>query len=240
MTQPKKEDIQEMFNNISGHYDFLNHLLSLGIDKNWRRKVIEIINIHNRKTNNEQLITILDIATGTADLAIAASSLKTNNIIGIDISNELLKIGQYKIAKRGLNSRIQLIEADGENIPFPDNHFDAETIAFGIRNFENPLKGLKEMYRVLNPKGILAVLEFSKPTIFPVNFIYWFYFRCILPVIGRLISKSKNAYSYLPDSVYAFPHGKDFLSLMSEAGFSNTRQIKLSFGIASIYIGMKI
>jgi demethylmenaquinone methyltransferase / 2-methoxy-6-polyprenyl-1,4-benzoquinol methylase len=239
MNSPKKEEVRQMFDNISGHYDFLNHFLSLGIDKGWRRRVIKIINDYHLSTKNYELSTILDIATGTADLAIEAASLKAHKIIGIDISNELLKIGQYKIAKRGLNSLIQLIEADGENIPFPDNHFDAETIAFGIRNFEDPLKGLKEMYRVLNNNGILAVLEFSKPTVFPVNFIYWFYFRGILPVIGRLISKSKNAYTYLPDSVYSFPHGKEFLKLMNAAGFSNSRQIKLSFGIASIYLGEK-
>ena len=233
MNQPKKEDIKEMFNGISKHYDFLNHLLSLGIDRNWRHRVIYNISKYEPEK-------ILDIATGTADLAIEASQLKTEKIIGIDISAELLKVGQYKIAKRGLSSRIQLIEADGENIPFPDNSFDAETIAFGIRNFENPLKGLKEMHRVLNSKGILAVLEFSKPTVFPVNFVYWFYFRAILPLIGRIVSKSRNAYSYLPDSVYAFPHGKEFLNLMDEAGFSNTRQIKLSFGIASIYLGEKL
>ena len=229
---PKKEDVQNMFNDIAGHYDFLNHLLSLGIDRNWRRRVILSLQKHNPEK-------ILDIATGTADLAIACNSLNPDKIIGIDISKELLKVGQFKIAEKGLNEKIQLIEADGENIPFPDNHFNAETIAFGIRNFENPQKGLNEMFRVLDNKGVLAVLEFSRPTVFPVNVVYWFYFRCILPLIGRMVSKSRNAYSYLPDSVYVFPHGKAFLDMMTKAGFLNVKQIKLSFGIASIYFGEK-
>ena len=228
----EKEEIRKMFDNVSKHYDFLNHFLSMNIDKSWRRKVIAIHKTYNPKQ-------IVDLATGTADLAIAAIELNPDKITGIDISSKMLEIGRKKIESLGLTDKIELINADGENIPFGDNKFDAATIAFGIRNYAEPQKGLKEIYRVLNYDGLLTVLEFSKPTVFPFNLIYRFYFKVMLPVIGRLVSKSKNAYTYLPESVYAFPDGNSFLKLMQEAGFKETKQQKLTFGIASIYTGKK-
>lgn len=236
----KKLQVEQMFNSIASHYDFLNHFLSLGIDKRWRKKVIKILINYKLQTTNYELRTILDLATGTADLAISALALKPDKITGIDISEEMLKIGQQKIDAKRLNENIQLIKGDGEHLPFPDNTFNAATIGFGIRNYENPLNGLKEIYRVLDNKGILAVLEFSKPKTFPVKQIYNFYFRVLLPLFGRLISKSKTAYTYLPESVSSFPDGNDFLQLMTTAGFTNTKSHKLSFGIASIYTGEKV
>jgi demethylmenaquinone methyltransferase/2-methoxy-6-polyprenyl-1,4-benzoquinol methylase len=205
----------------------------LGIDKRWRKKVVKIL-------KNSHPSTILDLATGTGDLAIEASLLSPDKITGIDISEEMLKIAQQKIDKKGLNEKILLIKGDGEHLPFSDNSFNAATIGFGIRNYENPLNGLKEIYRVLDNNGVLAVLEFSKPKKFPVKQIYNFYFKFLLPFFGRLISKSKTAYTYLPESVSTFPDDTDFLKLMTGAGFTNTRFHKLSFGIVSIYIGEKI
>jgi demethylmenaquinone methyltransferase / 2-methoxy-6-polyprenyl-1,4-benzoquinol methylase len=230
---PKKEEIERMFDSISKRYDFLNHFLSLGIDKLWRRKVVRVIGKSNP-------LKIIDLATGTGDLAIAASAIENSKVDGIDISEQMLEIGRKKIKAQGQSERINLTQADGEHIPFNDNSFNAATIGFGIRNYENPLKGLKEIYRVLDNNGVLAILEFSKPTIFPVNLIYKFYFRAILPLVGRMVSKSENAYTYLPDSVFAFPDGQAFLNLMTEAGFKNVYQIKLTFGIASIYVGEKM
>lgn len=229
----KKEQVAQMFNNIAHRYDFLNHFLSIGIDKIWRKKAIACL-------KHEQPKLILDIATGTGDLAITANKiLNPDKIIGIDISEGMLSFGREKLKKMNLENKIELLSGDSENIPFTDNYFDAATVAFGVRNFENLDKGLSEIYRVLKPSGSLIVLEFSKPTIFPVKQLYNFYFKNILPAIGRMVSKDNRAYSYLPESVQAFPDGNDFLYHLHKAGFSKTYFKTLMFGIASIYYGKK-
>ncbi len=235
----KKEEVKNMFDSIAKHYDFLNHFLSLGIDRQWRKRVIIILKNYKLKTPNFELQNILDLATGTGDLAIEALVLKPGKITGIDISEEMLKIGQHKIKSKGLDEKITLVKGDGEHLPFSDKSFNAATIGFGIRNYENPLTGLKEIYRVLDNKGVLIVLEFSKPSAFPVKQIYNFYFYSLLPIIGKFVSKSKAAYKYLPESVSAFPDGDGFLKLMIQAGFVNAKSIKLTLGIASIYVGEK-
>lgn len=228
----KKDQVAQMFNNIAPRYDLLNHLLSMGIDKIWRWKAISLLKgIAPKK--------ILDIATGTGDFAIAALRLKPESIIGIDISSEMLNVGKQKINKKKLNDTIKLQLGDSEDMCFPDNSFDAITVGFGARNFENLNKGLKEMYRVVKPGGRVLILEFSKPKNFPVKQVYNFYFSNILPFWGRIISKDKAAYTYLPESVNAFPEGKHFLEIYRNCGFSNVRQVVLSFGIASIYVGEK-
>lgn len=221
-----------MFDNISHRYDFLNHFLSMGIDKLWRKKVVKMI----RKQGPEK---ILDIATGTADLAIAMASSGAKKIQGIDISEGMLSIGRKKIEDKNLQNLITLQWGDSEDIPFPDAQFDAVTVAFGVRNFEHPLKGLQEINRVLKPGGMIYVLEFSQPQKFPIRQLYFFYFRHILPVWGKMVSKDPAAYTYLPESVKAFPYGQAFLQLLAEAGFKQTSDRPLSFGIASIYTGIK-
>lgn len=221
-----------MFNNIAPRYDFLNHVLSLGIDKGWRKKAVQIL-------QEAKPSVILDVATGTADFAIASSKLKPLRIEGIDISGGMLEKGREKIKRKGLEKIIFLSQADSEKMTFNDNTFDAITVGFGVRNFENLDKGLSEMYRVLKPGGTALVLEFSKPVMFPVKQVYQLYFTYILPFIGRLISKDQAAYSYLPESVKAFPSGYDFLEVYKRAGFIQTSQLPLTFGIASIYIGKK-
>jgi demethylmenaquinone methyltransferase / 2-methoxy-6-polyprenyl-1,4-benzoquinol methylase len=227
-TSGKKEQIAGMFNNIAHRYDFLNHFLSLGIDKLWRKKVIRLLSPRKPQT-------ILDVATGTADLAIAALPLNPLKITGIDISTEMLRIGKEKVERLGYSSQIELLVGDSENLPFQDEQFDAITVAFGVRNFENLEKGLSEMFRVLKSGGTCLVLEFSKPDYFPVKQLYLFYFMRILPGIGKLFSKDDSAYSYLPESVNEFPSGEAFLKIVRQLGFKNTRQHKLSLGIASIY-----
>ncbi|MCX7744324.1 MAG: bifunctional demethylmenaquinone methyltransferase/2-methoxy-6-polyprenyl-1,4-benzoquinol methylase UbiE [Flavobacteriales bacterium] len=228
----KKEQVAEMFDNISHRYDFLNHFLSLGIDKLWRKKVVKLI----KKQAPEK---ILDIATGTADLAIAMANSGAKQIQGIDISEGMLAIGRKKIQNKKLQHLISLQWGDSEDIPFTDSLFDAVTVAFGVRNFEHPLKGLQEIYRVLKPGGMIYVLEFSQPQHFPIRQLYFFYFRHILPVWGKIVSRDPAAYTYLPESVKVFPYGEAFLKLLSEAGFKQPSNIPLSFGIASIYSGIK-
>jgi demethylmenaquinone methyltransferase/2-methoxy-6-polyprenyl-1,4-benzoquinol methylase len=228
----KKEEVEMMFNNIAPKYDLLNHLLSFGIDKGWRKKAIRIL-------EKEKHSIILDVATGTADFAIAAQSLNPQRIEGIDIAEKMLSEGRIKIKEKNLDQLINLTQADSENMPFADNTFDAITVGFGVRNFENLEQGLREMYRVLKPGGNSLVLEFSIPEHIIIRRFYFFYFSFILPFIGRLISKDSQAYSYLPESVKAFPSGKKFLELYKKAGFAETRQVALTFGIASIYIGKK-
>ena len=229
----KKQQIAEMFDGIAGSYDFLNHFLSAGIDIYWRKRAVGILKKYSHRK-------ILDVATGTADLAIEAAKLSPSKIIGIDISEKMLEIGRKKISKLGFDDKIELILANCENLPFKDNYFNAITVGFGVRNFENLEKGLSEMYRVLDVNGIVVILEFSKPKIFPLNYIFNFYFKNILPVIGKIISKDSRAYTYLPRSVQAFPDGKDFLKIMQSIGFSDLQQTKLTFGIASIYVGKKL
>lgn len=221
-----------MFDNISHRYDFLNHFLSLGIDKGWRRKAI-------RQLEPLRPAVILDVATGTGDFAIQALSLKPHKVIGIDISEGMLAVGRKKIADRQLTSQVELFSGDSENIPFADNKFDAVTVGFGVRNFENLQRGLAEIYRVVKPGGMVVVLEFSRPRTFPFRQVYNFYFKFILPKIGRFISSDKAAYTYLPESVEAFPDGEDFLQCLSTVGFKNTKCRALTFGISSIYSGSK-
>src|ERR1035437_3070291 len=231
-TTSKKEQVASMFNAIAPKYDFLNQLLSLGIHKGWRRKAIQLLQAQKPKT-------VLDIATGTADFAIEAMKLNPEKIVGVDISEGMLKLGIAKINKLGLQNTIELKLGDSENLPFADNSFDAITVGFGVRNFENLEKGIADIYRVLNTKGILVVLEFSKPSKFPIKQVYKFYFKYITPFIGKLFSKDNSAYTYLPESVNAFPAGEDFLKILRNAGFKETKAFPQTFGIATIYIGMK-
>ena len=228
----KKEQIAAMFNGISGKYDFLNHFLSFGIDILWRKRAIQTL-----KKNQPKLI--LDIATGTGDFAIEALSLKPRKIIGIDISEGMLSVGRKKLIKRNLTNKIELLTGDSEALPFKDNLFDAIIVSFGVRNFENLEKGLSDMLRVLKPGGKLVILEFSKPKSFPFKQIYQFYFRWILPEIGKLISKDGAAYTYLPDSVEAFPDGDNFLNILNKIGFQKSQCTPLTLGISSIYSGSK-
>jgi len=229
----KKGQISTMFNNIAKYYDFLNHFLSLGIDRSWRKKAIATL-------QEKQPQSILDVATGTGDLAIEANrQLKPKKIVGIDISVKMLEVGEGKIQKQGIDDVITLMEGDSENLPFEDNTFDAAMAAFGVRNFANVTAGLKEMVRVLQPNGKLVVLEFSKPTMFPFKQGFNFYFKYILPLIGRITSKDKKAYGYLYESVQAFPEGQDFLDLLTNIGLKNATCKKLSLGICAIYTATK-
>ena len=228
----KKQEVAEMFNNIASKYDFLNHFLSMGIDILWRKKAIRIL-----KKENPQII--LDVATGTGDFAIEAVATDAKKIIGVDIARDMFKIGEQKVAKKNLSHIISFDYGDSENLQFDDNHFDAITVSFGVRNFENLNKGLAEMNRVLKPGGSLVVIEFSKPTTFPIKQLYNFYFKFILPTLGKLISKDQRAYTYLPESVEAFPFGQVFLDKMLSVNFRDVKIIPLTFGIASIYIGKK-
>jgi len=228
------EHVEAMFNSISKHYDRLNHLLSLGIDRRWRKRAIKIIGNHI----NAQMI--LDVAAGTGDLSLAAIKLNPEKITGIDISERMLDTGKEKITRLGLEEKIELVRCNAENIIFPDETFDAVMSAFGVRNFENTLKGLCEMHRVLKHGGMVMILEFSKPSWFPMKQAYGFYFRKILPVIGRRVSGDPSAYTYLPESVMAFPDNDSFLQLLAEAGFSNVAQKKMTGGIASIYSGFRL
>jgi demethylmenaquinone methyltransferase/2-methoxy-6-polyprenyl-1,4-benzoquinol methylase len=232
-TENKKSEVNAMFDIIAPRYDFLNHLLSFGIDRIWRKKAIDIIK-HNLKPSQ-----ILDVASGTGDLSIAALKLNPIKITGIDISEKMLEIGRAKIKKMGLNDKISLLLGDSENIEFEDNYFDVAMVAFGVRNFADPMRGLKEMYRVTRAGGMIVVLEFSRPAVFPFRNIYKFYFLNILPVIGRLFSQNRNAYNYLPDSVMKFPDNEEFIGMLSKTGLSNIKQKKLSGGVASIYSGKK-
>ena len=230
-TETKKKQVTKMFDNIAGSYDFLNHTLSLGMDNIWRKIAI-------KQLSNEP-DTILDIATGTGDFAISATKYTNAKITGIDISQGMLNVGLEKITKKGLSDRIQLQLADSEKLPFQDNSYDAITAGFGVRNFEDLNKGLSEMYRTLKSGGILAILEPSEPSSFPIKQLYKLYFHYILPFIGGIISKDKNAYTYLPDSVSAFPSGNDFLTKIDKVGFKECKHIPLTFGIVSLYIAIK-
>lgn len=221
-----------MFDTIAPKYDFLNQLLSLGIHKGWRKKSIKLL-------AKQQPKTILDIATGTADFAIEAMQLNPEHVTGIDISEGMLTLGKGKIEKLGLQHKIELLLADSENLPFSNDSFDAITVGFGVRNFENLEKGIGDMYRVLKPGGTMLILEFSKPRHFPVKQLYNIYFRYITPLVGKLFSKDSSAYNYLPESVNAFPDGKEFLNVLTKTGLKDARDITLSCGIATIYIAKK-
>ena len=228
----KKEEVAEMFNNISKRYDFLNHFLSLGIDKIWRRKAVnQLKEIQPKK--------ILDLATGTGDFAIALLKLKPTEIVGMDISSGMLEVGKEKMKRRKFDDIIQMRLGDSENLPFDDGYFDALTVGFGVRNYENLEKGLSEMLRVLRKDGKAVILEFSKPKKFPVKQYYKFHSKYIIPFFGKRISKDVKAYEYLPESVAAFPEGKDFEVILSKVGYKNVHSKLVSGGIATIYTGTK-
>lgn len=229
----KKEQVADMFNNIAKTYDFLNHFMSLGIDVIWRKLAIN-------ELKKDKPAHILDVATGTGDFAFEALRiLKPDKITGVDISAGMLDIAKQKISKRGLGDKFQVKLGDSEKLPFTDNEFDAVTVAYGVRNFENLEKGLADMFRVIKPGGKAVILEFSKPKVFPVKQLYNFYFNYITPGIGKLFSKDARAYTYLPESVAAFPDGKNFTAVMDKVGFKNTKSRPLAFGICSIYTGVK-
>ena len=230
--ESKKEQVALMFDNISPRYDFLNHFLSLGIDVLWRKKAIRMLKDLKPKY-------ILDVATGTGDFAIESLKLNPDKVIGVDISDGMLEMGRKKLKKRKLDHQIELINADSENLPFEENKFDAIIVAFGVRNYENLEKGLLEMRRVLRPGGRLIILEFSKPGGFPFKQVYNFYFKFILPKIGRVVSSDKAAYTYLPESVEAFPEGIKFTGILEKTGYNNCTCKPLTFGISSIYSAEK-
>lgn len=221
-----------MFNRIAGRYDFLNHFLSMGIDKIWRKKAInEFMGLNPQR--------ILDLATGTGDLAFDALRLKNAHITGIDISENMLELARRKILQAGVSDRIEVMLGDSENLHFPDASFDGVMASFGVRNFENLEKGLGEMYRVLRPGSKAVILEFSQPVSFPFRQFYLFYFRFILPLLGKAVSQDPEAYSYLHRSVVNFPDGLRFTELLDKAGFRNTKFRPLSLGICTIYTGIK-
>ncbi len=228
----KKVQVAQMFDNIAGSYDFLNHFLSLGIDILWRKRAINEIGKINPKT-------VLDVATGTGDLAVEASRLSPSKIVGVDISEGMLEVAREKMKSKKLDKLIDLQYGDSENLPFKDNSFDAVTAGFGVRNFENLPKGLSEMCRVMNTGGKLAILEPAEPNSFPFKQLYSFYFKGLLPLVGKLVSKDDSAYTYLPESVAAFPSGKQFLTELKKAGFINPQHIKLTFGVAALYTATK-
>jgi demethylmenaquinone methyltransferase/2-methoxy-6-polyprenyl-1,4-benzoquinol methylase len=221
-----------MFNNISWRYDLLNRLLSFGIDIWWRKKAIACL-----KENKPKFI--LDIATGTADLAIEALSLNPEKIIGVDISEGMLEFGRKKLKSKGLENKIELQLGDSEKLLFPDHTFDAAMVSFGVRNFEDLVQGLEEIYRVLKPGGQILILEFSKPKNYLVRSGYNFYNATALPLIGKLLSKDSAAYTYLPESVAAFPEGDNFVKILTSVAFKNAKALPLTFGICTIYTGTK-
>ncbi|MBL7951703.1 MAG: bifunctional demethylmenaquinone methyltransferase/2-methoxy-6-polyprenyl-1,4-benzoquinol methylase UbiE [Flavobacteriales bacterium] len=227
----KREQVEQMFDAISPKYDLLNRLFSLGIDQGWRRKVIRMV-------GEKPVEHLLDVATGTADLAIMAAS-KAQRVTGIDISEGMLKHGRTKVDERGLSTRITLQQADSTALPFADATFDAVTVAFGVRNFEDLSKGLREMVRVLKPGGRLFILEFSKPQRTPMKQLFRFYFHRVMPLIGRTVSKDAAAYTYLPKSVDAFPQGSRFLALLTAAGGKGGEARSLTGGIATLYTTRK-
>lgn len=228
----QKQYVRSLFDSIAYRYDLLNHLLSGGVDLYWRRRAIEQI----RDVNPRR---ILDVATGTADFAIASLRLQPQQVIGIDIAEEMLRHGRKKISGRGLEELITLKPGDAESIDFPDASFDATIVAFGVRNFEDLERGLANMHRVLKPLGKILVLEFSQPRTFPLKQVYFFYFRKILPLVGRLVSRHTEAYSYLPDTVLKFPQDDAFLAILKKVGFRDPCQVRLTGGIASAYTAIK-
>ena len=231
-TRGKKEQVAEMFDNVSDNYDFLNRLLTFGIDMKWRRLVVKTIAKNNPKH-------LLDIATGTGDFVIMLSKLNAEKIVGLDISRGMLDIGRDKVKKKKLEGLIDMVQGDSEQLPFEDSSFDAITVGFGVRNFENLDKGLLEIFRVLRPGGILVILETSQPEGFIMKPLFKFYSKYIIPPIGKLFSKDKRAYDYLPESAAAFPYGERFNNILQKNGFINTTNKPLTFGIASMYTATK-
>ena len=228
----KKEVVQDIFNDIAPRYDLLNHLLSMNIDKGWRRKAMKHIGKDGKKR-------LLDVACGTGDFSIAACRAGVERVTGIDISANMVEVGRRKVREAGLDHRINLQIGDSERMDFADDVFDAVTVAFGVRNFEHLEAGLREMLRVLRPGGKAVILEFSMPERFPMRQLYTFYFRHVLPTVGGWISGNKGAYAYLPASVMNFPQGQAFLDIMRLCGFTSSVQQRLTFGIASLYVGEK-
>lgn len=228
----KKEQVTKMFDNISNEYDSLNRVISFGIDVKWRNKVVSIV-------NNSSPDTILDVATGTGDLAISLAKTNAKKIIGLDISDGMLEVGRKKINKKELGSTIEMVLGDSENLPFETNSFDAITVAFGVRNFENLEKGLSEIFRVLKPSGIFVILETSVPTKTPFKQGYKFYTKYILPAIGKLFSKDRSAYSYLSESASLFPFGEDLNNILRQIGFIDVKDHPQTFGVATIYTTSK-
>lgn len=228
----KKEQVAQMFDTISDNYDGLNRVISFGIDVKWRKKVLKLV----ANTNPE---TILDIATGTGDLAILMTQTNAKKIIGLDISAGMLEVGRKKIAHKNLNHKIEMVLGDSENIPYPDASFDAITVAFGVRNFENLKEGLAEILRVLKPGGIFVILETSVPEKFPYKQGYKFYSKYILPLIGKIFSKDNSAYQYLSDSASVFPYGEALNNILRKVGFIDVKALPQTLGVASIYVASK-
>jgi len=228
----KKKQVEQMFDNISDNYDGLNRVISMGTDVSWRKKVVAAV----AATKPD---SILDIATGTGDLAIQMANTGATRIVGLDLSDGMLSVGRKKIAAKELDVEIEMIQGDSENLPFEADSFDAITVAFGVRNFENLELGLSEIFRVLKPGGIFVVLETSVPTRFPFKQGYKIYSSMILPAIGKLFSKDKDAYSYLSESAASFPYGKEFNNILSKTGFTNVRDLPQTLGVSTIYIASK-
>ena len=228
----KKEQVAQMFDTISGNYDGLNRVISFGIDIKWRKKVLKLVAAKNPKA-------ILDIATGTGDLALLMSNTNATEIIGADISEGMMEVGRKKVAEKGLDGRIQLVYGDSEKLPFADAYFDAVTVAFGIRNFETLEKGLAEILRVLKPGGIFVILETSVPTKFPFKQGYKLHANYLLPLIGRLFSKDREAYAYLSESASVFPYGEALNNILRKIGFIEVKAMPQTMGVATIYSASK-
>ena len=228
----KKEQVTQMFDKVSSNYDFLNRVLTFGIDVSWRKKVVQLVADHKAKN-------ILDIATGTGDLAIMLTEINPDKVIGLDISPGMLEVGKKKIAQLNLTDKIDMVIGDSEKLPFEDHTFDAITVGFGVRNFENLEKGLSEIYRVLKPKGTFVVLETSQPSKFPIKQGFDFYSKYVIPNVGKIFSKDKNAYQYLPESAAAFPYGDQLRDMKWTLAFTTSKVYPQTFGISTIYQAIK-
>jgi len=228
----KKEQVKQMFDKVSTNYDFLNRLLTFGIDVSWREKVVKIVEDQKAKQ-------ILDIATGTGDLAIMLAKINAERVVGLDISEGMLEVAKKKIEQLQLNDKVEMILGDSEELPFEDASFDAITVGFGVRNFENLEKGLHEIYRVLKPHGTFVVLETSQPAAFPMKQAYKFYSKYVIPTVGKIFSKDKKAYDYLPESAAVFPYGDAFNNILLKTGFNTSTVYPQTFGIATIYQAIK-
>lgn len=228
----KKKQVEQMFDKISSNYDGLNRVISFGIDVKWRKKVVDLVMATNPSS-------VLDIATGTGDLAISIARSGAREVVGLDLSEGMLSVGRKKIREEELDEKIEMIQGDSEALPFEDNSFDAITVAFGVRNFENLEKGLEEILRVLKPGGIFVILETSVPTRFPFKQGYHFYSNNLLPLIGKIFSKDKDAYSYLSESAAAFPYGEAFNNILKKIGFNKVENKPQTMGVATIYTASK-
>lgn len=228
----KKQQVEQMFDTISGNYDSLNRMISLGTDQGWRRKVLRMVSAKNPET-------ILDIATGTGDLAILLSKSNAKRIVGLDLSAGMLEVGKEKVKALGLQNKIEMVQGDSENLPFEDNTFDAITVAFGVRNFETLEKGLAEILRVLKPNGIFVILETSVPTKFPFKQGYNFYMKSLMPLMGKMFSKDQKAYEYLSESAQNFPYGEALNNILRKVGFKNVQHSPQTMGVATIYSASK-